>query len=114
MRIIALLVSFAFLPVCVACQPRELDVTTTTDGEPGSLRSAISDANARPGGDVRIELPAGTYELTRCGSDDDNAAGDLDVAGPVRVTIEASEPNVVIRQTCEGERALDGHGSGRL
>jgi hypothetical protein len=53
-------------------------VTTTADGGPGSLREAITAANAAPGAD-RVELPAGTYTLTGAADDDANASGDLDV-----------------------------------
>ena len=48
------------------------------DGDPGSLRNAISQANANAGED-HIYLEAGTYTLSIVGDDDTNAAGDLDV-----------------------------------
>ena len=44
-----------------------------------SLRSAIQAANAKPNADTII-VPAGTYNLTLPGANDDNAAsGDLDI-----------------------------------
>ncbi len=96
-----------------SCRPaRTVRVTTEHDGRPGSLRSAIAQVN-RLMPDSRkpaiIELPAGTYELTRCGSDDTNDAGDLDVLGDVPLTLLAKSTPVVIRQTCAGERVLDAH-----
>src|SRR4051794_19351170 len=56
-----------------------IGVTTTADSGPGSLRAAISEANATPGPDV-IQVPAGTYLLSTVGqNEDDNATGDLDI-----------------------------------
>ncbi|HMJ10456.1 MAG TPA: choice-of-anchor Q domain-containing protein, partial [Polyangiaceae bacterium] len=80
----------------------------------GSLRAAISAANAGRNGTYRIQLPPGEYRLTRCGADDQNARGDLDLTTAAAVTIVAKAPNVVIRQTCAGERVLDARGSGLL
>jgi CSLREA domain-containing protein len=48
-----------------------------------SLREAVVAANRAPGTDV-IELPPGTYVLTRTGAGEDNGStGDLDVADPL-------------------------------
>jgi hypothetical protein len=91
-----------------------IQVTSTEDGASGSLRAAISEANRATISPVRIEVPTGTYVLTRCGSDDDNTNGDLDVNTAVPVTIVAKGPDVTIRQTCPGERVLDGRGKGLL
>ena len=56
-----------------------LDVVNPADGKL-SLREAVSAANANPGADT-IVLPAGVYRLALRGSDNNNAAGDLDVTG---------------------------------
>lgn len=92
-----------------ACNP-VIRVTSKEDGAAGSLRAAISEAN-RATSPVRIELPSGTYDLTLCGSDDDNANGDLDVTSSVALSIVATGPDVTIRQTCAGERVLEGRSS---
>jgi uncharacterized repeat protein (TIGR01451 family) len=56
-----------------------LAVTTTNDGGPGSLREAIRFANSRPGADS-ITVPAGTYTLSRSGTNENgNVTGDLDI-----------------------------------
>ena len=50
-----------------------------------SLRSAIQAANAKPNADTII-VPAGTYNLTLTGANEDNAAtGDLDIKGNVTI-----------------------------
>lgn len=50
-----------------------------------SLRAAIQEANARPGGDT-VSLPAGTYRLGLDGRNEENAAtGDLDLRDVVEV-----------------------------
>ena len=75
-----------------------LIVTTTADtvdASPGngvcadaggqcSLRAAVMEANALSGADS-ISLSATTYTLTRVGSDDNAANGDLDVTGPITI-----------------------------
>lgn len=94
-----------------SCEPEQtVAVTTTVDGQAGSLRAAIDAANASPGADFRIEIPSATYELSVCGQDDSNAAGDLDIVTAARVAMIATGSNVVIRQTCPGERVLDARG----
>ncbi len=85
------------------------------DGAPGSLRDALNQAQQLTNGEVRIELPAGTYALTQCAvADDTNASGDLDSLSNLPLTLAATGPGVVIRQTCAGERVLDHRGSGLL
>ncbi|HEY6557886.1 MAG TPA: choice-of-anchor Q domain-containing protein [Polyangiaceae bacterium] len=98
-----------------ACDsPGTFVVGTTSDSGDDSLRAAIAWANASSERNVRIELPQGEYELTSCGSDDTNARGDLDLTTERSVTIVATAPGVVIRQTCSGERVLHSLGSGLL
>ncbi len=101
---------------CAQCEPSvTIAVTTLADGGEGSLRRAISSANASSNAEVRIEIPPGTYDLTRCGTpDDSNARGDLDFTRTASLTIAAVSGNVVIRQTCPGERVIDVLGTGRL
>jgi len=76
-----------------------IDVTTTVDGDPGSLRDAFAQADAASPDDAEIRLQAGAvYELT------------CDEGG----ALEHTEENVLeivgngatIRQTCEGERVI--------
>lgn len=50
----------------------------TGPGAPCTLRAAVMEANASRGQD-RIELGSATYPLTRGGSDDNAAIGDLDI-----------------------------------
>lgn len=95
------------------CEPETtIRVTSTADGASGSLRAAIAEAN-RTGTPVRIEVPTGTYELTRCSEDDDNGGGDLDLTTNANVRLEGKGPDVVVRQTCP-DRVLEAHGSGVL
>ncbi|HMJ11448.1 MAG TPA: hypothetical protein VK524_08565, partial [Polyangiaceae bacterium] len=90
-------------------------MSTSADGGAGSLRAAIATANTHTNGETRIELPSGTYTLSNCGlADDTNATGDLDSLAGVPLTIAATGPDIVIRQTCAGERVLDHHGAGLL
>lgn len=95
------------------CEPQTtIRVTSTADGASGSLRAAIAEAN-RSGTPVQIEVPTGTYDLTRCSEDDDNAGGDLDLTTNANVTLKTTGPDVVVRQTCP-DRVLEAHGSGVL
>lgn len=53
-----------------------------------TLRAAIQEANAFCGSDYcqeTIILPAGTFKLTRAGTDDSAVYGDLDITGPVAI-----------------------------
>ncbi|MBI1311873.1 hypothetical protein GC176_11320 [bacterium] len=51
-----------------------------------SLRAAIQETNGTVG-EARIDLPAGTYTLTRSGTDEDAAAtGDLDITDSLTIT----------------------------
>src|SRR4051794_7576222 len=90
MRAAAVLTSaFALAGVFLVGSPgahaATIDVSTTSDGGDGSLRAAISEANANPGPDV-IQVPSGTYTLTIAGPDEDNnGTGDLDTNGDVTI-----------------------------
>ncbi|MDW8265134.1 MAG: CSLREA domain-containing protein, partial [Gemmataceae bacterium] len=62
--------------------PAVFTVTTTADTVGGpllSLRDAITAVNLSGDPVDTIILPAGTYSLTRNGSDDNNLYGDLDL-----------------------------------
>ncbi|HEY6556138.1 MAG TPA: choice-of-anchor Q domain-containing protein [Polyangiaceae bacterium] len=97
-----------------SCKSTVVTVTTTADGQEGSLRAAIATINADSSlTDATIQLAPGTYELTVCGSDDSNALGDLDVVSSAKVVLESSG-SAVIRQTCAGERVLDARGTNLL
>ncbi|HEY6562493.1 MAG TPA: choice-of-anchor Q domain-containing protein [Polyangiaceae bacterium] len=89
---------------------RTLRVTSLQDGESGSLRRIIDSVNTRGHRPATVELPSGTHELTRCRVDDGNIGGDIDILSDAPVTLVARGSNVVIRQTCPGERVLDVHG----
>jgi len=95
---------FSLLPVLAVILPcatmaATYEVTTTADefdtpsGASLSLREAIRDANATPDDD-RINLPAGTYTLTRTGSGEDACAtGDLDVTDNGSLEIAGAAAN---------------------
>lgn len=90
------------------CEAPEFVVTTTADNQRGlctpdecSLRDAIGMSNACPGTQT-IRVPAGTYLLTRAGSDEDaNRRGDLDITDSVIVN-------------GDGEAVIDGNAAGRV
>jgi subtilisin family serine protease len=87
----------------VACEPPDLSLTVNrfTDSRdlvPGdgiceatagqgdcSLRAAVDEGNATAG-TVGINLPAGTYTLTRAGVDDTNNGGDIDITGQISIS----------------------------
>ena len=76
------------------------------DGQPGSLRAAISAANANGLDDV-INLAPGTYTLTLSGAgEDSNATGDLDLT-------EAGH-SIVIRGGDAGTTVIDASGIDRV
>jgi hypothetical protein len=125
MRISLLAVmALALLGIAPAAQAATINVTTGTDefatGSRCSLREAIWSANndsvteapgcaAGSGADV-IELPAGTYQLTRSaqspatGPEDADVYGDLDVTGPVSIVHSGVRPAVI--HGMSGERVL--------
>jgi CSLREA domain-containing protein len=75
----------------VSASAANFTVTTMADTADGvcdadcSLREAVIAANALPGSDT-IDVPAGTYPLTRAGACEDAAmTGDLDITGSVQI-----------------------------
>jgi hypothetical protein len=90
--------------------PTILTVTNLNDGSAGSLRQALTAANAAPDPDI-IQFAAGltgTINLTSPGSDDTNAGGDLDILNPV--SIQGPGANLLaVRQTVGNERVFDVH-----
>ena len=82
----------------VLCGATTLVVTTTADTSDGlcttsdcSLRDAVQMSNACPGTQT-INIPAGTYTLTRLGTDEDLVArwGDLDITDSVQIEGEGN------------------------
>jgi hypothetical protein len=69
-----------------------------------TLRAAVQESNAFCGGDYgceeTIELPAGTFTLTRVGADNSAFRGDLDITG-----------SVTIRGAGAADTVIDGNGA---
>ena len=104
--------SIAFLGVLIESSPvraATFTVDTTDEGAdamPGdghcatkagscTLRAAIQEANALPGGDV-IRLPAGTYLIAREGEDDDQCLnGDLDITSSISINGDSASGTFV-------------------
>ena len=83
-------------------------VTSTVDGDPGSLRALLDLANS-DGDDSEIALPAGsTLTLDLCEQpaidEDGNADGDLDILTDGDLTITGN--GATIEQTCAGQRVV--------
>src|SRR5438105_616173 len=75
--------------------PSTINVTTTADGVPGSLRAAIIQANSSHGHDTII-VPAGTYTLTLAGANEDYAAtGDLDIRGDMTISGAGADTTII-------------------
>src|SRR5207249_8949703 len=73
-----------------------------------SLRAAIMEANTTAGAD-QIVLPAGTYNLTIAGADEDFAAsGDLDITDSLTITGAGAATTIIDASTIPGgDRVLD-------
>src|SRR5262249_11687863 len=88
--------------------PTIFTVTNLNDGGPGSLRQALTAANAAPDPDI-IQFAAGlsgTINLMSPGSDDRNVGGDHDILNPV--SIQGPGANLLtVRQTVADERVFD-------
>jgi Right handed beta helix region len=88
--------------------PTTFTVTNLNDGGPGSLRQAITDANADALPDI-ITFAAGltgTINLTIAGADDTNVAGDLDILNPVSIQGPGAKA-LTVKQTVANERVFD-------
>ncbi len=83
-----LIIIFSVLWIMVAqiSKAAVINVTTTHDNVPGSLRAAITTANTN-GEDDTIYLPAGTYILSGAAREDANTGGDLDINTGRKLTI---------------------------
>lgn len=99
----AVLVFFMFFGVVV--QGAVIDVTTTRDSAPGSLRAAITAANTNNEDDT-INLPAGVYILQGTADEDDNAGGDLDIYTDQSITIIGQGAGTTIVDGNQGDRVL--------
>ena len=66
-----------------------------------TLRAAVQEANALAGTDT-INIPAGTYTLTRSGGDDTAAAGDLDILGSVTITGAGAGISIIDGASADG------------
>jgi hypothetical protein len=88
--------------------PTIFTVTNLNDGGAGSLRQALTAANAAPNPDI-IQFAAGltgAINLTSPGSDDTNVGGDLDILYPV--SIQGPGANLLtVRQAVADERVFD-------
>jgi hypothetical protein len=88
--------------------PTTFIVTNLNDGGAGSLRQAITLANADTIADIIDFAPglSGTINLNLAGADDTNVGGDLDILNPV--SISGPGANVLtVRQTAVNERVFD-------
>ncbi|HMJ12505.1 MAG TPA: choice-of-anchor Q domain-containing protein [Polyangiaceae bacterium] len=92
-----------------------ISVSRLADSGAKSLRRAVNDGNRAGAKFTRIviRLANGTYRLTRCGADDTNGAGDLDISTSRPFTIVGSRATV-IQQTCPGERVIENRTQGPL
>ena len=76
------------------------------DGAVGSLRWAITQANANSNDDI-INIAAGTYNLTITGGDDANAKGDLDIRENVDPDGCRGAGLTIIDASAAGSRVFD-------
>ena len=79
----------------VVSQAAVIQVTTTQDNVPGSLRAAVTMANTN-NQDNTIYIPAGTYILSGAAGDDANTGGDLDIDTGQKLTIAGVGPEITI------------------
>lgn len=75
---VALIAGVCAVPIALgaSADAATFPVTNTNDAGPGSLRDAIAQANASPGGDI-VTIPAGTYALT---------SGYIDISDDVQIS----------------------------
>ncbi len=81
--------------------------TTVRSGTVCTLRAAIQQANAVAGADT-ISVPAGTYNLTIAGSNEENSAtGDLDINSDVTISGAGMGSTIIANNTSPKDRVLD-------
>lgn len=100
---VALAIGAVAVPVQPAAADVTIEVTTTTDGGPGSLRDAFDQANAATE-PVTIVLEGGeTYTLTVCGDGSaTNASGSLYYDGNQDLVVRTDDGTPAsVEQTCE-------------
>jgi len=102
-----LIILFSVLSVMVAqiSEAAVITVTTTQDNVPGSLRAAITTANAN-NKDNTIHLPAGVYILSGAADDDANVGGDLDINTNGTLTIKGGGTTKTVIDGNELDRVL--------
>jgi CSLREA domain-containing protein len=83
------------------------DVDLGTTGDQCTLRAAIQAANNSGAGPHTITLPAGTYTLTRAGSDNTALNGDLDILTSVTITGAGAATTIVQASPTSAATAVD-------
>ena len=93
------------LPDVIAAGVCDVDIVTA--GDQCTLRAAIQAANNSGAGPHTITLPAGTYTLTRIGSDDTALNGDLDITSQITITGEGAATTIVQASPTSAATAVD-------
>ena len=94
-----------FISLNAALNAAVITVSTTEDNAAGSLREAISTANAN-GEDNVIYLLAGTYYLQGDADEDDNLSGDLDIFNSGKLMIIGAGKSTTIIDGNQADRVL--------
>jgi len=103
--ILIILLSVLSVIVTQISEAAVIDVTTTLDKVPGSLRAAITESN-RNGQDDIINIPAGRYFLGHGANENRNASGDLDINTSQTITIRGENTRTTIIDANAQDRVL--------